>query len=160
MKFNKICNGVLSCCQWSSPAASGQWSLAARILGACLTGSNYIASTIQESGMIPTISIAETYNSENINIKTIEQRLIELSLGISSAYVVNTWNRTHRPIFSLVRWSDILFGQTKIIRMFARWSFSSRFFHGFFGFWWDDLQFMDKLFISSIHGWNLDITED
>ena len=60
------------------------------ILGACISGSNYIASTIQESGMIPTISIAETYNSENINIKTIEQRLIELSLGIGSAYAVNT----------------------------------------------------------------------
>ena len=60
------------------------------ILGACLTGSNYIASTLQESGMIPTISIAETYNSENINIKTIEQRLIELSLGIGSAYFANT----------------------------------------------------------------------
>ena len=60
------------------------------ILGACISGSNYIASTLQESGMIPTISIAETYNSENINIKTIEQRLIELSLGISCAYVVNT----------------------------------------------------------------------
>ena len=60
------------------------------ILGACLTGSNYIASTLQESGMIPTISIAETYNSENINIKMIEQRLIELSLGIGSAYFANT----------------------------------------------------------------------
>ena len=60
------------------------------ILGACISSSNYIASTIQESGMIPTISIAETYNSENINIKTIEQRLIELSLGIGSAYAVNT----------------------------------------------------------------------
>ena len=40
--------------------------------------------------MIPTITIAESYNSENINIKTIEQRLIELSLGIGSAYAVNT----------------------------------------------------------------------
>ena len=60
------------------------------ILGACLTGSNYIASSLQESGMIPTISIAETYNSENINIKMIEQRLIELSLGIGSAYFANT----------------------------------------------------------------------
>ena len=60
------------------------------LLGGCISGSNYIASSLQESGMIPTISIAETYNSENINIKTVEQRLIELSLGISSAYVVNT----------------------------------------------------------------------
>ena len=60
------------------------------ILGACIGGSNYVASSLQESGMIPTISIAETYNSETINIKTIEQRLIELSLGIGSAYAVNT----------------------------------------------------------------------
>ena len=60
------------------------------ILGACISGSNYIASSLQESGMIPSISIAETYNSENINIKTIEQRLIELSLGIGSAYALNT----------------------------------------------------------------------
>ena len=60
------------------------------VLGGCMSGSNYVASTIQELGMIPTISIAETYNSENINIKTIEQRLIELSLSIGSAYGVNT----------------------------------------------------------------------
>ena len=60
------------------------------ILGACMTGSNYIASSLQESNMIPTISVAETFNSENINIKTIEQRLIELSLGIGSAYFANT----------------------------------------------------------------------
>ena len=60
------------------------------ILGACMSGSNYIASSLQESGIIPTITIAETYNTENINIKTIEQRLIELSLSIGSAYVVNT----------------------------------------------------------------------
>ena len=60
------------------------------ILGACLSGSNYIASTMQELSMIPSISIAETYNSENFNIKTVEQRLIELSLGIGSAYFANT----------------------------------------------------------------------
>ena len=54
------------------------------VLGGCMSGSNYVASTIQELGMIPTISIAETYNSENINIKTIEQRLIELSLSIGT----------------------------------------------------------------------------
>ena len=60
------------------------------ILGACMSGSNYVASSLQESGMIPTISIAETYNTENINIKTIEQRLIEMSLGIGSAYAINS----------------------------------------------------------------------
>ena len=60
------------------------------ILGACIGGSNYVASSLQESGMIPTISIAETYNTENINIKTIEQRLIEMSLGIGSAYAINS----------------------------------------------------------------------
>ena len=60
------------------------------ILGTCIAGSNYVASTMQEMNMIPTISAIESYNSENINMKTIEQRLLELSLGIGSAYVVNT----------------------------------------------------------------------
>ena len=60
------------------------------ILAGVAGASNYFASTLQELSIIPTISIAETYNSENINIKTIEQRLIELSLGIGSAYFANT----------------------------------------------------------------------
>ena len=37
--------------------------------------------------MFPTI--LETYNSENINIKTIEQRLLEISLASVGAYTIN-----------------------------------------------------------------------
>ena len=59
------------------------------ILASVAGASNYIASTLQESNMIPTISIAESYNSDNINIKTIEQRIIEISLSGISAYTVN-----------------------------------------------------------------------
>ena len=60
------------------------------ILGSCLAGSNYIASSLQENNMIPTISSIETYNSETIHIKTIEQRIIELCLSTGSSYAVNT----------------------------------------------------------------------
>ena len=97
------------------------------ILGACLTGSNYIASTLQESGMIPTISIAETYNSENINIKTIEQRLIELSLGIGSAYFANTVVlKNMRPNLPI---QDILFifgGSSLISEYLSDYMFSKK----------------------------------
>ena len=59
------------------------------IMASIASASNYIASTLQESNMIPSISIAETYNTDNINIKTIEQRIIEISLSGLGAYTVN-----------------------------------------------------------------------
>ena len=49
--------------------------------------SNYVSSTVQENNLFPTI--LETYNSENINIKTIEQRLLEISLASVGAYTIN-----------------------------------------------------------------------
>ena len=57
------------------------------ILGSCI---NFIASSLQENGMIPSISAIEAYNSDTINIRTIEQRIIELCLSTSSAYVNTT----------------------------------------------------------------------
>ena len=59
------------------------------ILGIVAGSANYIASTLQENNIIPTISIAEAYNTETINIKTIEQRIIEISLSGIGAYTVN-----------------------------------------------------------------------
>ena len=59
------------------------------ILAGVAGASNYFASTLQELSIIPTISIAETYNSENINIKTIEQRIIEITLSGLGAYTIN-----------------------------------------------------------------------
>ena len=47
---------------------------------------NYMGSSLQENGIIPSIAIAETYNSEMINVKTIEQRIIEISLAGVGAY--------------------------------------------------------------------------
>ena len=48
------------------------------ILASVAGAANYVASTVQENNLIPTISVAETYNSESINIKTIEQRILEI----------------------------------------------------------------------------------
>ena len=59
------------------------------ILGIVAGGANFIESTLQENNLIPTISLAEAYNSETINIKTIEQRIIEFSLSGFGAYFVN-----------------------------------------------------------------------
>ena len=59
------------------------------ILSFVAGSANYIASTLQENNMIPTISLAEAYNSETINIKTLEQRIIEISLSGIGAYTVN-----------------------------------------------------------------------
>ena len=48
-----------------------------------------MASTVQEKNLIPSLQIIEAYNSEIINIKTIEQRIIEISLSGLGAYTVN-----------------------------------------------------------------------
>lgn len=75
------------------------------LLGLCISGSNYVASTLQENGMIP--NIGESYNTEMINIKTIEQRLIELTLSTGSAYTINSvFLKNMRPNLPI---QDILF---------------------------------------------------
>ena len=51
-------------------------------------GSNYIASTLQENNLIPSLQVIEAYNTDTINIKTIEQRIIEISLSGLGAYTV------------------------------------------------------------------------
>ena len=59
------------------------------IMASIAGASNFIASTLQESNMIPSLQVIEAYNSETINIKTIEQRIIEVSLAGSGAYILN-----------------------------------------------------------------------
>ena len=59
------------------------------ILASIAGVSNYVASTVQENNLIPSLQIIEAYNSETINIKTIEQRIIEISLSGLGAYTVN-----------------------------------------------------------------------
>ena len=59
------------------------------IMASIAGGSNYIASTLQENNMIPSLQVIEAYNTETINIKTIEQRIIEISLSGLGAYTVN-----------------------------------------------------------------------
>ena len=59
------------------------------IMSSIAGGSNYIASTLQENNLIPSLQVIEAYNSETINIKTIEQRIIEISLSGLGAYSVN-----------------------------------------------------------------------
>ena len=59
------------------------------ILATVAGASNFIASTLQESNLIPSLQVIEAYNTETINIKTIEQRIIEISLSGLGAYTVN-----------------------------------------------------------------------
>ena len=59
------------------------------LLASVAGASNYIASSLQENNMIPSLQIIQAYNSETINIKTIEQRIIEISLSGLGAYTVN-----------------------------------------------------------------------
>ena len=59
------------------------------IMASISAGSNYISSTLQENNLIPSLQVIEAYNSETINIKTIEQRIIEISLSGLGAYSVN-----------------------------------------------------------------------
>ena len=59
------------------------------ILASVAGASNYVASSLQANNMIPSLQIIEAYNSETINIKTIEQRIIEISLSGLGAYTVN-----------------------------------------------------------------------
>ena len=78
------------------------------ILGSVAGASNYIASSLQGNDMIPSLQIIEAYNSETINIKTIEQRIIEISLSGVGAYTLNNQilknmraNLTIQDLFSL-----------------------------------------------------------
>ena len=59
------------------------------IMAFVVGGANYVASTLQQTGMIPSITATESYNSETINIKTIEQRLIEISISGLGFYTIN-----------------------------------------------------------------------
>ena len=59
------------------------------ILGIVAGSANFISSTLQENNMILSLQVIEAYNTETINIKTIEQRLIELSISSLGAYTVN-----------------------------------------------------------------------
>ena len=59
------------------------------ILASVAGTSNYMASTLQAANMIPSLQAIEAYNSETINIKTIEQRIIDVSLSGLGAYIVN-----------------------------------------------------------------------
>ena len=59
------------------------------ILASVAGTSNYIASTLQSANMIPSLQIIEAYSTDTINIKTIEQRIIEISLSGLGAYTVN-----------------------------------------------------------------------
>ena len=59
------------------------------IMASIAGGSNYIASTLQENNLIPSLQVIEAYNTESINVKTIEQRIIEISLSGLGAYTVN-----------------------------------------------------------------------
>ena len=59
------------------------------ILASIAGASNYVASSLQSSNMIPSFQVIEAYNSEIINIKTIEQRIIEISLSGLGSYTVN-----------------------------------------------------------------------
>ena len=59
------------------------------ILASVAGASNYMASILQAANMIPSLQAIEAYNSESINIKTIEQRIIEISLSGLGAYTVN-----------------------------------------------------------------------
>ena len=59
------------------------------ILGIVAGGANFLASSLQENNMIPSLQVIEAYNSETINIKTIEQRIIEISLSGLASYTLN-----------------------------------------------------------------------
>ena len=59
------------------------------ILASVAGASNFIASTLQENNLIPSLQIIEAYNTDTINIKTIEQRIIEISLSGLGGYTVN-----------------------------------------------------------------------
>ena len=59
------------------------------IMASIAGASNYISGTLQAANMIPSLQAIEAYNSETINIKTIEQRILEVSLSGFGAYIVN-----------------------------------------------------------------------
>ena len=59
------------------------------IMASIAGASNYMASTLQAANMIPSLQAIEAHNSETINIKTIEQRIIEISLSGLGAYILN-----------------------------------------------------------------------
>ena len=83
------------------------------ILGACVGGSNFVAGTLQENGFIP--DIGSSYNSDIINIKTVQQRIIEISLSAGSAYAVNALilknMRPNLPIQDII----LIFGGSSLI---------------------------------------------
>ena len=59
------------------------------ILGACVGGSSFIVSSLVKKNMIPDLTNG-SMDTSLYSVKTIEGRILELSLASSSAYVINT----------------------------------------------------------------------
>ena len=62
------------------------------ILAAAIGGSNYIANVIKKKGnIIPDFSSSIGSGATGLyNTKTVETRVLEISLGVASAYAINT----------------------------------------------------------------------
>ena len=59
------------------------------ILGSCVAGSSFIVSSLVKKNLIPDLSNG-SMDTSLYSVKTIESRILELSLASSSAYVINT----------------------------------------------------------------------
>ena len=61
------------------------------ILAGAVGGSNYIANIIMKKNIVPDFSSSLGQGSVGLyNTKTVETRIIEISLGVASAYGINT----------------------------------------------------------------------
>ena len=86
------------------------------LLGACVGGASYISSVVLKKNILP--SLGTSYDTTLYSAKTIEARLLEMGLGISGAYTINTVILKNMKVISLME-VLFLFGSSSFVSEYA-----------------------------------------
>ena len=83
------------------------------ILGSCVAGSSFIVSSLVKKNLIPDLSNG-SMDTSLYSVKTIESRILELSLASSSAYVINTMVLKNMKPISIMEIGILFIGSSGI----------------------------------------------
>ena len=86
------------------------------ILGACVGGASYVSSIVVKKNILP--SLTTSYDTSLYSAKTIESRILEMSLSIGGAYGVNTLILKNMKPISIME-VLLLFGSSSFVSEYA-----------------------------------------
>ena len=86
------------------------------ILGLCVGGASYVSSIVVKKNILP--SLGTSYDTTLYSAKTIESRILEMSLSIGGAYGVNTLILKNMKPISIME-VLLLFGSSSFVSEYA-----------------------------------------